>query len=72
MRPICSLGKNNREITTEGVVLMGVPIGKSELMISLIRDNLESKVDKVLVFFNNHFQAKAVEGAKALAGLLTS
>ena len=34
--------------------------------------DLENKVDKVLVFFNNHFQAKAVDGAKALAGLLAN
>ena len=33
---------------------------------------LESAVDKVLVFFNNHFQAKAVDGAKALAELLAN
>jgi uncharacterized protein YecE (DUF72 family) len=31
---------------------------------------LEGKVDKVMVFFNNHFQAKAVDGARALERLL--
>jgi len=33
---------------------------------------LEKEVEKVLVFFNNHFQAKAVDGAKTLKDLLLS
>jgi len=33
---------------------------------------LESEVGKVMVFFNNHFQAKAVEGAKMLKVILRS
>ena len=32
--------------------------------------SLENKAGKVLVFFNNHFQAKAVEGAKTMEKLL--
>ena len=32
--------------------------------------NLENQADKVLVFFNNHFQGKAVEAAKTMEKLL--
>ncbi|MCP4196373.1 MAG: DUF72 domain-containing protein, partial [Proteobacteria bacterium] len=32
--------------------------------------NLEKQADKVLVFFNNHFQGKAVESAKIMEKLL--
>jgi uncharacterized protein YecE (DUF72 family) len=47
------------------------PAHELEEWVPRIRD-LEQQVDKVLVFFNNHFQGKAVDAAKQLEQLLRS